>query len=111
MSLKQIRLARRFVSGFIYKTNTTFNTNCLKMPLSVIVSINNTSKMFLIVYYYIILELAVLFKQVAEQLTDIAFYNCSKTAVIYRDFSKSLRAAVAALAITNQARLKPINKV
>jgi hypothetical protein len=62
MSLKQIRLTRRFVSSFIYKTNATFNTNCLKMPLSVIVSINNTSKTFLIAFCYITLELAVSFK-------------------------------------------------
>jgi hypothetical protein len=35
MSLEQIRMARRFVSGFIYETDATFNTNCLKLPLSV----------------------------------------------------------------------------
>jgi hypothetical protein len=62
MSLEQIRLARRFVSSFIYKTNATFNTNYLKMPLSVMVSINNTSKTFPITFYYITLELAVSFK-------------------------------------------------
>jgi hypothetical protein len=62
MSLKQIKLARQFVSSFIYKTNATFNTNILKMLLSIIVSINNTSKTFLIVYYYITLELVASFK-------------------------------------------------
>jgi hypothetical protein len=57
----QIRMARRFVSNFIYKTDATFNTNILKLLLSMVVSINNTKSTFLIAYYYIMLELAVSF--------------------------------------------------
>jgi hypothetical protein len=62
MLLEQIKLAQRFVSGFIYKTNTTFNTNSLKLLLSVIVSINNTRATFSIVYCYITLESTASFK-------------------------------------------------
>ena len=43
---KQIRLTRRFVSGFIYETDTTFNTNTLRLPLSVMVGIDNTGSTF-----------------------------------------------------------------
>jgi hypothetical protein len=53
MSLEQIWMAKRFVSNFMYKTDATFNTNILKLLLNVIVSINNTSSTFLIVYCYI----------------------------------------------------------
>lgn len=111
MSLEQIKLARWFVSGFIYETNATFNTNCLKMPLSVMVDIDNTSKTFLIVYCYITLESTMSFKWIAEQLTDLAFYDCPKAALIYKDFSKGLRAAVAAKATSDLARTTPTNKV
>jgi hypothetical protein len=44
ITLEQIRLARRFVSGFMYETDSTFNTNRLRLPLSVIVGIDNTGK-------------------------------------------------------------------
>jgi hypothetical protein len=50
----------------MYKTDTTFNTNCLKLFLSVIVSINNHGKTFLIVYYYITSESVASFKFVAD---------------------------------------------
>jgi MULE transposase domain len=56
MSLEQIRMARRFVSDFMYETDTTFNTNVLKLPLSVIVGINNTGSTFPVAYCYITSE-------------------------------------------------------
>jgi MULE transposase domain len=111
MSLKQIKIARRFVSRFIYKTNATFNTNCLNLLLSVIVSINNTSKTFLIAYCYITSELAMSFKWILEQLTNLAFYNCLKAALICKDFSKGLRAAVAAKATSDLTRTLPTDVV
>jgi len=66
MSTKQIKMLRRFVSSFIYKTNVTFNTNRLKLLLSVIVSINNYSKTFLVTYCYITLESVASFKFIAN---------------------------------------------
>jgi hypothetical protein len=98
MSLKQIKIAQRFVSSFMYKTDATFNTNSLKLPLSIIVNIDNCRKTFLSAYCYITLELVVSFKFVAAQLTNLAFHNCSKAAIIVKDFSKGLRAACAAKA-------------
>jgi len=82
----------------MYKTDATFNTNRLKLLLSVIVSINNCNRTFLIAYCYIILELAASFKFVADQLSDLVFYNCPEAAVVVGDFSKGLRAAMAAKA-------------
>jgi hypothetical protein len=111
MSSEQIKLARRFVSGFIYETNATFNTNYLKLPLSVMVSIDNTSKTFPMAYCYITSKSVASFKWIREQLTDLAFYDCPKAALIYGDFSKGLGAAVVAKAIADLARTKPTNKV
>lgn len=98
MSAEQIKLARRFVSGFMYKTDATFNTNRLKLPLSVVVGINNCGRTFPIAYCYITLESAASFKFVSNQLSDLAFYNCPKAAVVVGDFSKGLGAAMAAKA-------------
>jgi hypothetical protein len=101
MSPEQIKLVQRFVSGFIYETDATFNTNRLRLPLSVIVGINNYRKTFPIAYCHITSESAASFTFVADQLIDLAFYNFPKAAVIVGDFSKGLGAAVAAKAIVD----------
>jgi hypothetical protein len=95
MSDEQIRLARRFVSGFIYKTDATFNTNTLRLPLLVMVRINNIGHTFPIAFMFITLESAKSFTFVSKQLTDLCFYDCQEAAIIYRDFSKGLSASVA----------------
>jgi hypothetical protein len=76
MSDKQIRLARRFVSGFLYETNATFSTNTRRLPLSVIVGINNTRYIFPMAFIFIITESAKSFKFARECLTNLCFYNC-----------------------------------
>jgi hypothetical protein len=112
MSLEQIKFARRFVSGFMYETDATFNTNCLKLPLSVMVGIDNTGKTFPIAYCYITSESAVSFKWVVEQLTDLAFYgDCPKATLICGDFSKGLGAAVGAKATADLAGLEATDEV
>jgi hypothetical protein len=58
ISDKQIRMARRFVSGFLYKTNATFNTNTRRLPLTVIVGINNIGHMFPMAFIFITSESA-----------------------------------------------------
>ena len=103
MSLEQIKLARRFVSGFIYETNATFNTNSLKLPLSVMVGIDNTRATFPIAYCYITSESAASFKWIAEQLTKLAFWDCPKPTLIIGDFSKGLGATVVAKAVADLA--------
>jgi hypothetical protein len=55
---QQIQLARRFVSGFLYKTDATFNTNTRRLPLAVMVSINNTGHTFPIAFMFITSKLA-----------------------------------------------------
>jgi hypothetical protein len=88
-------MARRFASGFRYETDATFNTNSLKLPLSVMVGIDNYGKTFPTAFCYIISESAASFRFVANQLTNLAFYDCPKPAVIVGDFSRGLGAACA----------------
>jgi hypothetical protein len=75
MSDEQIRLTRRFVSGFLYETNATFSTNTRRLPLSVIVGINNTGYTFPMAFIFITTESAKSFKFAGECLTDLCFYN------------------------------------
>jgi hypothetical protein len=91
-------MARRFVSGFMYETDATFGTNSLKLPLSVMVGIDNCGKTFPVAYCYITSESAASFKFVAGQLTDLVFYDCPEAEVIVGDFAKGLGATVAAKA-------------
>jgi hypothetical protein len=76
MSDEQVRLTRRFVSDFMYKTNATFNTNTLRLPLSVMVGVDNTGSTFPIAFMFITSESAKSFTFASEQLTDLAFYDC-----------------------------------
>jgi hypothetical protein len=94
MFIDQILLTRRFVSGFIYKTNVTFNTNKLRLLLSVIIRIDNTGKTFLLAFMYYTTKSAKAFKFASDQLIDLAFYNCLKPAVICGDFFKGLGATI-----------------
>jgi len=111
MSAKQIKMLKRFISCFIYKTDATFNTNRLKLPLNIIVSINNCSKTFLVAYYYITLEAAASFKFVANQLSNLVFYNCLEAAVVIKDFLKGLIAAIAAKAAVNLSLIEVIKEL
>ena len=95
MSDERIRLARRFVSGFIYKTDATFNTNTLRLPLLVMVRIDNTGHTFPMAFMFITSESAKSFTFASEQLTDLCFYDCPEAAIICGDFSKGLGASIA----------------
>jgi hypothetical protein len=64
------------MSGFLYKTNATFNTNTRRLLLSIIVGINNTGHMFPMAFMFITSESAKSFKFVNEYLIDLCFYNC-----------------------------------
>src|SRR5437667_9634545 len=94
-SSEQIRLARQFVSKFIWKMDATFNTNELKMPLSILVGITNTGQTFPLAFVFISAESAEMFRWVHEQLTKLIFYDCPLPSVVAGDFAAGLAAAMA----------------
>jgi hypothetical protein len=55
---KQIYIVRRFISRFLYETNATFNTNTRRLPLSIIVEIDNIGYTFPIAFIFITSESA-----------------------------------------------------
>jgi hypothetical protein len=92
---EQIRLGQRFASDWVYITDATFNTNELRLPLSNMVSIDNTGKTFLLAQDFIVSESAESFQFVQEGLSKFVFHCCPEPAVIAGDFSKGLAKAVA----------------
>jgi len=67
--------------------------------LSVIVGITNTRKTFPLAFYYITSKSAKSFNFVGGEPTKYVFYDCLEAAVIYTDFTKGLRASIAARAL------------
>jgi hypothetical protein len=67
--------------------------------LSVIVGITNTKKTFPLAFCYITSKSAKSFDFVRGELTKYVFYNCLEAAVIYANFIKGLKAAIAARAL------------
>lgn len=94
-SSEQIRLARKFVSCFIYETDATFNTNKLQMPLSILVGILNTGKTFPFALCFIPSETTTSFDFMEQQLDDLFFHDCPRPKVICGDFAKGLASAIA----------------
>ena len=92
---EQIRLARRFFSGFLIETDATFNTNQLNLPLSVLVGVTNTSQTFPVAYCYITSESAECFAFLFECMKNLIFHDaCPGPRVILGDFAAGLTAAM-----------------
>ncbi|KAL6405702.1 hypothetical protein AUP68_10838 [Ilyonectria robusta] len=77
------------------QTDATFNTNCLHLPLSVIVGITNTGKTFPLAFAFITSESAEAFEFVNAQLAELVWYDCPPPQVVLGDQSKGLTAAMA----------------
>lgn len=89
------KLARRFVSSFMIKTDTTFNTNQLNLSLSVLVGVTNTGKTFPAAYCYIISKSAKYFAFLFKCIKDLIFHNaCLSPKVILEDFAVGLTATL-----------------
>jgi hypothetical protein len=106
-SSEQIRLGQRFVSQFLIETDATFNTNSLYLPLSVVIGITNTGKIFPLAYTWITSESVEAFQFIQDQLDDVIFHNCHGLKVVLEDHSKGLIKAMGD-AITQDSAIKAI---
>ena len=82
------------MSEFLYETDATFNTNTRRLPLSVMVGIDNTGHTFPMAFMFITSESAKSFQFASKCLADLCFYDCPQPSLICGDFSKGLGAAV-----------------
>ena len=98
ISPTQIELGWRFVSGFMYQTDTTFHTEGGRLPLYSMIGVTNTGHSFPVAYCYITSKSAVSFEFVARALTRYVFNDLPEAEVIITDFTQGLGAAIAAKA-------------
>lgn len=89
---QQILLARRFASEFVIKTDATFNTNALNLPLSSITGITNTSRTFVIAHCFITSESTDCFLFINACLKELFFHDrCPGPQVIVGIFLQDLQ--------------------
>lgn len=86
------------------EVDTTFNTNRLRLPLSVPVGITNTNLTFQIAFSFIPSESAKSFDFVEEQMKLLMWYDCHKPRVVVGNQAKGL-IALMAQAETRQVRV------
>lgn len=89
-----IRRSRRFASACLMKINATFGTNNLKMPLVVVVGIDNCDATFNIAFSYIRTESTTDYSFVLQNLQGIVFVDCPLPKVVLADQGEGIQAAL-----------------
>jgi len=90
MSEDQIRLGQRFCSGFALQIDSTFNTNTLKLPLTILVGITNTGKTFPLAFSFIPSEDRLSMDFIFLSLTELAWDEFPPPKVIIADQGSGL---------------------
>lgn len=65
------------------------------MPLSILIKVLNTKKIFLFALYFITSETIALFEFMKDQLNKFFIYKCPRPRVICGNFAKKLTLAIA----------------
>jgi MULE transposase domain len=92
-SKEYVALVRRFVSGFYYVIDATFNTNWRNLPLLILTGVNSDGSTFPFTYYVITSKLPSAFRFIREQLTELFFPCGDEPRLIIGDFATGLAAA------------------
>ena len=92
---QQVRLARRFVSGFLAQTDGTFNTNEKRLLLQCFVGVDNTGKTFQFLQAFSTAESSSIIRFLLDVLKDHFFYDCLGFSVLMGDFGSGLSAGFA----------------
>ena len=90
----QIQLAQCFVSGFVLLTDATFNTNRLKMPLSIQVGITNTGMSIPIAFSFIRSESHEAFNFIFHSMQEMIWIDCPLPKLIIGDQAAGLIASM-----------------
>jgi hypothetical protein len=92
---QQVQLARRFISGFLAQTDSTFNTNEKRLLLQCFIGIDNTGKTFQFLQAFSTAESSSIIRFLLDVLKDHFFYDCPGFAVLLGDFGSGLSAGFA----------------
>jgi hypothetical protein len=91
---KQLRLNRLFASGFLLKTNATFNKEARRLLLYNLVGIDNCGKTYPVIQLFATNKSARVFAKVEEVWDRMIFHDCPGLAVLAGDFAAGLAASV-----------------
>jgi hypothetical protein len=91
---EQLRLCRRFVTGFLLETDATFNKEARGLLLHNLVGIDNCGKTFPALQLFATNEGARVFEKVEEVWDRAIFYDCPSPAVLAGDFAAGLAKSV-----------------
>jgi hypothetical protein len=106
---EQLRLNRRFASGFLLETDATFNKEKRRLLLHNLVGIDNCGKTYAAMQVFATNESARVFAKVEEVWDRAIFYDCPGPAVLAGDFAAGLAASVArSAARKKEAALKAL---
>ena len=94
MSDVQIQWAQRFCSSFMIEVDTTFNTNNLRLPLTIITGISNTGDSFPVAFSFLPSESKVSFDFIFENLKEIVWQEFLPPRVVIGDQAKGLIASL-----------------
>jgi hypothetical protein len=94
MSDTQIQWAQRFCISFMLEVDTTFNTNNLRLPLTVLTGITNTGISFPMAFCFVPSESKASFDFVFEKLKELVWDEYPPPKVIVGDQAKGLSASL-----------------
>jgi hypothetical protein len=86
----QIRLEERFCSSFMVEINLTFNTNALKLPLTIIMGVSNTRMTFLLTFSFVPAENKVFMDFIFEFLSELIWSEYSTPSIVITDQESGL---------------------
>lgn len=106
---EQLRLNRRFASGFMLQIDATFNKEARRLLLHNLVGIDNCGKTYPAMQLFATNESARVFAMVEEVWDRAIFHDCPGPAVLVGDFAAGLAASVARSAVKKkEAALKAL---
>ena len=96
---EQLRLNRRFVSGFLIESDATFNKERRRLLLHNLIGIDNCGKTYPALQLFATNEAARVFEKVEDVWNRFIFHDCPGPAVLAGDFAAGLTTSVARSAV------------
>jgi hypothetical protein len=81
----QIRLGERFCSSFMVEIDSTFNTNALRLLLTIIVGVSNTGMTFPLTFSFVPAENKVFMNFIFESLSELVWSEYPPLSVVIAD--------------------------
>jgi hypothetical protein len=94
MSDTQIQWAQRFCSSFMVEVDTTFSTNNLRLPLTVLTGISNAGESFPVAFSFLPSKSKVCFDFIFESLKELVWEEYPPPSIIVGDQAKGLASSL-----------------